>query len=110
MRKGTGGILSDREPITLDDMAEMLKNVRHRLERLENEVADLRSGDREADCVVPEEKGYLLKDVAKRLGIAPYRIAYALSVGHFPEPGRIAGKRVFREDDITRIAAHFDSA
>ena len=29
---------------------------------------------------------FLLRDVAKRLGVKPYRIAYALSVGLVEEP------------------------
>jgi hypothetical protein len=51
---------------------------------------------------------YLLRDVARRLGVKPYQIAYALSVGLVEEPGlRIANKRVFQADDIERLAAHF---
>ena len=51
---------------------------------------------------------YLLRDVAKRLGVKPYQIAYALSVGLVEEPElRIANKRIFQEKDIERLAAHF---
>jgi hypothetical protein len=51
---------------------------------------------------------YLLKDVAKQLGVRPYRIAYAISVGLIPEPEtRIANKRIFCDKDIRRLATHF---
>jgi DNA-binding transcriptional MerR regulator len=51
---------------------------------------------------------FLLKDVAKRLGIKPYRITYVLAVGLVEEPElRIANKRIFDEEDIERLAKHF---
>jgi hypothetical protein len=51
---------------------------------------------------------YLLKDVARLLKVKPYQVAYALSVGLVPEPAlRISNKRIFQEDDIERLAAHF---
>jgi hypothetical protein len=51
---------------------------------------------------------YLLNDVAKRLSLKPYRITYALAAGLVPEPRlRIANKRIFGDDDIRRLAAHF---
>lgn len=54
------------------------------------------------------QKHYLLKDVAKRLDVKPYQIAYALSVGLVPEPMlRISNKRIFQAGDIDRLAAHF---
>jgi DNA-binding transcriptional MerR regulator len=54
------------------------------------------------------KRHYLLKDVAKRLGVKPYQIAYALSVGLVEEPElRIANKRIFQEKDIERLAKHF---
>jgi len=54
-------------------------------------------------------ENYLLNDVAKRLGVRHYRIAYALTVGLVPEPEtpRIANKRIFCDKDIRRLAAHF---
>jgi DNA-binding transcriptional MerR regulator len=52
---------------------------------------------------------FLLRDVAKRLGVKPYQIAYALSVGLVAEPKlRISNKRVFAPEDIDRLAAHFN--
>lgn len=52
---------------------------------------------------------YTLRDVARLLKVKPYQVTYALSVGHVPEPGtRINNKRVFQQDDIDRLAAHFE--
>ena len=49
-----------------------------------------------------------LKDVSRLLGLKPYRIAYAISVGLIPEPAcRVGNKRVFRPKDVERIANHF---
>jgi len=49
-----------------------------------------------------------LKDVAKLLKLKPYKIVYALTTGLVEEPKlRIANKRIFQEDDVQRLAAHF---
>lgn len=54
------------------------------------------------------KRHFLLHDVARMLRVKPYQIAYALSVGHVPEPAlRISNKRIFQEDDIQRLATHF---
>lgn len=54
------------------------------------------------------KRHYLLRDVAKILKVKPYQIAYALSVGLVPEPAlRISNKRVFQQEDLERLAAHF---
>jgi hypothetical protein len=54
------------------------------------------------------KKHYLLREVSRLLKVKPYQIAYALSVGLVPEPElRISNKRIFLEDDIQRLAAHF---
>jgi hypothetical protein len=51
---------------------------------------------------------YTLRDVARVLKVKPYRVTYALNVGHVPEPGtRINNKRIFASEDIDRLAAHF---
>ncbi len=43
-----------------------------------------------------KKQHFLLRDVAKKLGVKPYQIAYALSVGLVPEPKlRISNKRIF---------------
>jgi prophage antirepressor-like protein len=55
-----------------------------------------------------KQQHFLLKDVARTLGIKPYRITYALSTGLVGEPSlRIANKRIFYEADIHRLAKHF---
>lgn len=57
------------------------------------------------------KKHFLLKDVARRLGIKPYRIIYALTTGLVTEPQlRIANKRIFTQQDIDRLAEHFGIA
>ncbi len=49
-----------------------------------------------------------LKNVAELLKVKPYRIGYVLSVKLVPEPAlRIGNKRVFSQDNVTRLAAHF---
>ena len=51
---------------------------------------------------------FSMKDVAERVGVAPFKISYAISNGLIPEPVlRLAGKRVFSEEDLVRIANHF---
>ncbi len=50
----------------------------------------------------------LLNDVARTLGLKAHQIAYALSTGQVAEPAlRVANKRVFGEEDVRRLAAHF---
>ena len=50
----------------------------------------------------------LLNDVARTLGLKAHQIAYALSTGQVAEPAlRVANKRVFGEEDVQRLAAHF---
>ncbi len=54
------------------------------------------------------KKHFLLRDVARILKVKPYQIAYALSVNLVPEPElRISNKRIFQQEDIDRLAAHF---
>jgi DNA-binding transcriptional MerR regulator len=48
---------------------------------------------------------YLLGDVARTLGCQPYQIVYLLTTGQVPEPRRLGNRRLFKEDDICRIAA-----
>jgi DNA-binding transcriptional MerR regulator len=51
---------------------------------------------------------FSMKDVAARVGVAPFKINYAITNGLIPEPVlRLAGKRVFSEEDLARIANHF---
>ena len=51
----------------------------------------------------------LLGEVAKILGVKPYQLSYAVSIGLLPEPAlRIAGHRVFdSKDDLPRIQKYF---
>jgi hypothetical protein len=50
----------------------------------------------------------LLGDVARLLGVKPYRITYSLTTGLVPEPRtRIANKRIFDADDLARLADYF---
>src|SRR5690349_16895573 len=50
----------------------------------------------------------LLNDVARTLGLKAHQIAYALATGQVAEPAlRVANKRVFGEEDVRRLAAHF---
>ena len=46
----------------------------------------------------------LLGDVARLLGVEPYRIVYLLSSGQLPEPPRFGGRRVFFNEDVERVA------
>lgn len=51
---------------------------------------------------------FSMKEVAERVGVAPFKINYAICNGLIPEPAlRFAGKRVFSEEDLVRIANHF---
>ena len=51
---------------------------------------------------------FSLKDVVKQIGVQPYRIQHAYSIGALPEPRlRISGRRVFEPIDIKRLAKHF---
>lgn len=48
---------------------------------------------------------YLLGDVARMLGVRPYRIVYLLQTGQVPEPAlRLGCRRIFTNEDCRRIA------
>lgn len=52
---------------------------------------------------------YSLREAVQMLGTQAHRIQYALVSGKVAEPQiRIAGKRVFQQCDIQRLAEHFD--
>ena len=54
---------------------------------------------------------FLLNEVAKLFKKRPHQIAYAISSGLVPEPKlRIGNKRIFVDEDIGRLAAHFGIA
>ena len=49
-----------------------------------------------------------IRDVGKRLGIAPHQIAYAHAQERLSEPEyRVAGKRIYTLADIEKVAAYF---
>jgi DNA-binding transcriptional MerR regulator len=51
---------------------------------------------------------YSLGEVARLVNVAPYRIAYAISVGALPDTEvRFNNKRCFSQEDVDRIARHF---
>lgn len=55
------------------------------------------------------KKMYSLSEAASLLGTQAHRIQYALVSGKVAEPEiRIAGKRVFQQGDIERLAEHFN--
>jgi len=47
---------------------------------------------------------YLIGDIAKRLNVPPYRIAYLYLTRKLPEPLRIGNRRLFREADARLVA------
>jgi MerR HTH family regulatory protein len=54
------------------------------------------------------EKHYVLAEVSKILGRKPHQIVYLLTSGRIPEPEqRIANRRLFSAEDVTRLARHF---
>ncbi len=55
------------------------------------------------------EKHMLLNDVAKLIGVKGYQINYAIVNGMIPEPKlRISNKRIFKKQDVDRIAKYFN--
>jgi DNA-binding transcriptional MerR regulator len=47
---------------------------------------------------------YLISDLAKRLDVPPYRIAYLLTTRQLPEPMRIGNRRIFNETEARQVA------
>jgi hypothetical protein len=53
----------------------------------------------------------LLSEVARVLRKKPWQLVYAITSGAVPEPKlRIGNKRIFVDEDIRRLAAHFGIA
>lgn len=50
---------------------------------------------------------YSTGEVARLLGVAQHRIAYAHVTGRCPEPPRFCGKRAYSPEDVARLAEHF---
>lgn len=54
------------------------------------------------------KKPFLLGEVAGVLRKKPWQVVYAITSGAVPEPKlRIGNKRIFVDEDIRRLAAHF---
>jgi len=53
-------------------------------------------------------KHYSTVDLAKLIGVAEHRVAYAHRCGKLAEPElKVAGKRIYTETDARRVAAYF---
>ena len=53
---------------------------------------------------------FALGDVARLINVPPHKIAYALSNGWIRDPEmRIAGKRIFTQQEAEEIGAYFSS-
>jgi len=53
---------------------------------------------------------YSLGEIARLLGVAPYRIVYRHTTGRSPEPERLFGNRAYRWPEIVALAEHFGVA
>lgn len=49
----------------------------------------------------------VIGELAREIGIQPYRIAYAHRHGKLPEPPRVGGKRVYDEEMTEMVKAYF---
>jgi len=56
------------------------------------------------------ERMFSTGEVARLLGVRPYRITYAISTGRLADASfRFLAKRCFTRSDIERVAQHFGS-
>ena len=56
------------------------------------------------------DENLLLTEAARVLGVKPYQITYAISVGRVADVGLwIAHKRIFRPEDIANLRKHFEN-
>ena len=51
---------------------------------------------------------YSISDCAQLLGIEEHRINYSHRSRKVPEPSHFAGRRMYRLEDIERLAQHFN--
>ncbi len=51
----------------------------------------------------------VIGELAREIGVQPYRIAYAHRHGRLPEPPRVGGKRVYDEEMTRLVQAYFTS-
>jgi DNA-binding transcriptional MerR regulator len=49
----------------------------------------------------------VIGELAREIGVQPYRIAYAHHHGRLPEPPRVGGKRVYDEAMTEVVKAYF---
>ena len=49
----------------------------------------------------------VIGELAREIGVQPYRIAYAHRHGRLPEPPRVGGKRVYDEATTLAVKAYF---
>ena len=55
------------------------------------------------------DENLLLTEVARRIGIKPYRITYALACDLVAEPKlRVGNRRMFGPEDIANLREHFE--
>ena len=55
------------------------------------------------------EQIYSTGEVSRMLGVQPYQLTYAITIGKLPEPKyRFLQKRCFTQDEIKGIARYFD--
>lgn len=50
---------------------------------------------------------YSLNEVFQLTGVKYHRVYHAFRTGQLPEPAKVGRTRVFTEDDVKRIKAHF---
>ena len=48
-----------------------------------------------------------LADVARRIGVHPWRVDYAIRAGHVPEVQIARGRRVFTSPDVRALRRYF---
>ncbi len=53
---------------------------------------------------------FLLREAAKRIGVRPHQLDYAILSGFIPQPAlRLGTMRVFTETDVKNAKRHFES-
>jgi DNA-binding transcriptional MerR regulator len=53
---------------------------------------------------------FLLREAAKRIGVRPHQLDYAILSGFIPQPAlRLGTMRVFTESDVKNAKRHFAS-
>lgn len=52
---------------------------------------------------------FLLREAAKRIGVRPHQLDYAILSGFIPQPARLGNMRVWTESDLQTAKRHFAS-